>query len=454
MKPMIISLSGVRGIIGENLTPDVLSKLAASFGTILRGGKVVVATDSRISRQMCLDAVTSGLISSGCGVINIGISPTPSLQIMIQELKARGGICITASHNPPEWNGLKFYSSEGILLGKTPAKKLLSTYERSRISPAPARRGGINYVPWDKLGEVREKKEAHLFYINAVLKKLNVKLIRKRKFKVVIDCGNGAGAVSAPVFLEKLGCQVIKLNCETHGFFNRPPEPIPKNIGELRSVVPRKKAEVGFAQDADADRLAIVSEEGKCLGEDYSLALAAQFVLTHKPGPVVTNLSTTMAIDDVAEKFGCRCLRTKIGEINVVETMKRVGAVIGGEGNGGVIFPSVHYGRDSLVGMGLILQYMAETHMPISALVKSIPQYHIKKGKIPVKGAGRDILKKLRSSFKDAKLDLRDGVKAMWGDCWVHVRPSGTEPVVRIVAEAKTKKKASQLYKMAESLIQ
>ena len=445
MKPLIISLSGVRGIIGENLTPDVLSKLAASFGTILHGGKVVVATDSRISRQMCLDAVISGLVSSGSDVISLGICPTPSLQIMIQELSASGGICITASHNPPEWNGLKFYSSEGILLGSRLAKKLLSVYKRSRM----------DYVPSDELGQVREKKDGHLFHMNAILRKLNVKLIKKRKLKVVIDCGNGAGSVVTPAFLKELGCRVVKLNCEVSGSFNRPPEPIAKNISQLRSAVLKEKAEIGFAQDADADRLAIVSEKGKCLGEDYSLALAAQFVLTHNPGLVVTNLSTTMAIDDVAKNFGCRCLRTKVGEINVVETMKRVGAVIGGEGNGGVILPSVHYGRDSLIGMGLVLQHMAETHMPISALVNSIPQYHIVKGKISLKTPlNSDVLKKVRSSLRDAKIDLRDGVKAVWADSWVHVRLSGTEPVVRIVAEARTRKKASQIYRKVASLIQ
>ena len=442
-KPLIISISGVRGIVGENLTPDVLAKLAAGFGTTLREGKVVIATDSRTSRRMCLDAVTSGLISTGCEVIKLGILPTPSLQIAIKELKANGGICITASHNPPQWNGLKFYNSSATLLGSTQAKKLLNIYEHSKI----------NYAPWDKHGKVREEKDAHTFHIKAILKEIDAKLIRKRKFKVAIDCGNGAGSVVTPEFLEELGCHVIKLNCEISGFFNRPPEPTPENIKSLCSLVLKEKAEIGFAQDPDADRLAVVSEDGKCPGEDYSLALAVEFVLSRKPGTVVTNLSTTKAIDDLSEKFACKCLRTEIGEINVVETMKAVKAVIGGEGNGGIIFPPVHYGRDSLTGMGLILQYMAETNVPISTLVNSIPQYNIKKGKVQVKRMDENILEKLRLSLKGAKLDMRDGIKAMWEDCWVHVRQSNTEPAVRIVAEARTKKRASEIYEMASSLI-
>lgn len=441
----------MRGIIGNSLTPDVLSKLAASFGTILGGGKIIVATDSRASGEMCLQAVTSGLISSGCDVIKIGISPTPSLQIMVEKLKARGGICITASHNPPEWNGLKFYGSDGILIRPAQAKKLLSVYRHSTST----RRRGIDYVSIDKLGKVKVLKHTHLIHINSILRKLDVKLIRKSKFKVVIDSGNGAGSIMTPIFLRKLGCQVVKLNCKAEGFFNRLPEPIPENISQLRSVVLKEKAEIGFAQDADADRLAVVSEKGKCLGEEYSLALAAQFILTQEPGTVVTNLSTTKAIDAIAKKSGCRCVRTKIGEINVIEGMKKAGAVIGGEGNGGVILPSVHYGRDSLVGMGLILQYMSETRMPISALADSIPRYHMIKGKINLKEANKEeVLKKLRSLFKDVELNLEDGVKVMWKDSWVHVRPSGTEPVLRIIAEAKTKKEASKIYRTVVSLIQ
>lgn len=445
MGSLIISLSGVRGIVGKGLTPDVLSRLAASFGTILRGGKVAVATDTRISRKVCASAVFSGLISTGCEVINLGICPTPSLQLMVPELKAQGGICITASHNPPEWNGLKFYTGEGILLEDIQTKKLLSVFRQSKI----------NYMPSGELGHLREEKKASSSHRLAVLRILDSDLIRKRKFKVVIDCGNGAGGVSAPIFLKDLGCQVIMLNCERDGFFNRPPEPVPQNLTGLCSTVRRKKAAVGFAQDPDADRLAIVSEEGKCLGEDYSLVLATQFVLSHSPGPVVTNLSTTKALDKVAEKFGCPIMRTKVGERNVVDMMKKKKAIIGGEGNGGIILPQVHYGRDSLVGMGIILQYMAETGLPISKLAGSLPQYHIIKRKISLKRMNKTrALRKIRSFFKDAEFDFTDGVKAMWDESWVHVRPSGTEPALRIVAEAKTKTEAMRIYRQAASLVQ
>jgi phosphomannomutase len=444
MKSLIISLSGVRGIIGKNLTPDVLSGFAGSFGTILRRGKVVVATDTRISREMCLNAVVSGLISTGCEVINLGICPAPSLQIMIPRLKAQGGICITASHNPPDWNGLKFYTGEGILLGPARAKRLISVFDESEA----------NYVSSKKLGTVKEENRTCSIYKNAVLRLLDTKLIRKKKFRVVIDCGDGAGSVIAPAFLKELGCQVTRLNCGLSGIFSRPPEPLPQNLTGLRSLVRRKKAEIGFAQDPDADRLAVVSEKGKCLGEDYSLVLATQLILSHSPGTVVTNLSTTLALERVAERFGCPVIRSKVGERNVVEMMKKKKAVIGGEGNGGVILPSLHYGRDSLAGMGLILQHMAETGLSISELADSLPQFHIIKRKVPLKktSAAR-ALRKIRSHFKDARLDLRDGVKAMWDESWIHVRPSGTEPVLRIVAEARTKSEAMRIYRQTAALV-
>lgn len=440
MKSLVVSISGVRGIVGEGLTPDILSKLASSFGTILHGGKVAVATDSRVSREMCLDAVMSGLLSTGCEVISLGICPTPSLQIMISELNACGGICITASHNPPEWNGLKFYTEKGILLGPAQAKKLLSVFSKSKMS----------YMPSGKLGSSRreEREKVSFTYRLAVLRILDVKLIRRRKFKVVIDCGDGAGSVSAPAFLKDLGCEVTMLNCRLDGFFNRLPEPVPQNLAGLCSLVRKKKAAIGFAQDADADRLAIVSEDGKCLGEDSSLALAVEFILSHNPGPVVTNLSTTRAVEEIAGKFGCPFFQTRVGEINVVEMMKEKKAVVGGEGNGGVILPSVHYGRDSLVGMGLVLQYMAEEKKSISELASSIPHYAIIKRKVSIRGVSTDaVLKKVCSSLKGAKFDLTDGVKAIWENSWILVRPSGTEPVLRIVAEARTKSEAMRLYK-------
>ena len=444
MNSLIISLSGVRGIIGKSLTPEILSKLAGAFGTILHGGKVVVAADSRISRRMCLDAVISGLISTGCEAVNLGICPVPSLQIMIPRLKACGGICITASHNPPEWNGLKFYAGEGILLGPSRMRKLLSIFRQSKI----------NYVPSEKLGTCKNNDSAPLIYKLAVLKILNTELIKKKKFKIAIDCGNGAGSIIAPAFLKELGCRVIKLNCGTSGIFNRSPEPIPQNLKELCSLVRDKKADAGFAQDADADRLAVVSDNGKCLGEDYSLTLATQFFLSHFPGPVVTNLSTTQAMDNVAEKFGCLLSRSKVGERNVIDMMKKKKAVIGGEGNGGIILPRVHYGRDSLVGMGLLLQYMAESGLSISQLAASIPKYYIIKRKVPLKNANVSrTLRKIRSSLKNSKFDLKDGVKAIWQDSWVHARPSGTEPVLRIVAEAKTKSEAIRICEKVISII-
>lgn len=437
MKPLMISVSGVRGIVGESLTPEVLSKFAAAYGTFVKGGKVVVGTDSRLSREMCKYAVFSGLISVGCEVVDLGIVPTPTVQLMVEKLKAAGGIAITASHNPAEWNALKFFSREGIFLNSRQFLSLMSIYEKEKIKRAS----------WKNLlGKVQEDTSAISTHIEKILNYLDGDLIRRKKLRVVLDGVNGAGSIITPLFLRKLGCRVVKINCQVNEPFPHPPEPLPGNLSALISLVKQKKADIGFAQDADADRLAIISEQGIPLGEEYSLALATQFLLEKKKGTVVINLSTSRMIDDIARKFKSRVIRTKIGEINVVQGMKRHRAIIGGEGNGGVIDPRAHYGRDSLAGMGLILQYLAESGKSVSSLTESFPRYYLVKRKVGFPaGKKKDVLSMIEKEFAGEKLDRRDGIKVIRESSWVHIRSSGTEPVIRVLAEARTKREAEEM---------
>lgn len=434
MKPLMISVSGVRGVVGESLTPEVLSKFAAAYGTFIGGGRVAVGTDSRLSREMCRHAVFSGLISVGCEVVDLGLVPTPTIQLMVEKLKAAGGLAITASHNPARWNALKFFTREGVFLNSRQSAKLLDIYGKDRIKRAS----------WDNLlGKVREDFSAVSTHIDKILNCLNVKLIRKKRLRVALDCVNGAGSLITPLFLRKLGCRVVNINCQVNEPFPHPPEPLPRNLAGLSVLVKQRKADIGFAQDADADRLAIVSEKGVPLGEEYSLALAAQFVLGKKKGTVVVNLSTSRMIDDIARKFKSRVVRTKVGEINVVEGMKKYRAIMGGEGNGGVIYPQAHYGRDSLVGMGLILQYLAESGESISALAASLPRYYLVKRRINCPEDKKEkVLETIERKFAGEKLERGDGIKVIRENSWAHIRPSGTEPVIRVFAEARTKKEA------------
>ncbi len=437
MKPLMISVSGVRGVVGESLTPEVLSRFSAAYGTFVKSGKVVVGTDSRLSREMCKHAVFAGLISCGCEVIDLGIVPTPTIQLMVEKLRAAGGIAITASHNPEEWNALKFFARGGIFLNSRRSAGLLDIYQQGRIKRAS----------WDNLlGKVKEDSSAVSIHIESILSYLKVELIRKKRFRVALDCVNGAGSVITPLFLRKLGCRVVNINCRVNEPFPHPPEPIPEHLSSLCSLVKQRKADIGFAQDADADRLAIVSEKGVPLGEEYSLALATQFILAKRKGTVVTNLSTSLMLDDIARKFKSRVIRTKIGEINVVEGMKKHRAVIGGEGNGGIIDPRAHYGRDTLAGMGLILEYLAESGQSISALAESLPRYYLVKRKIGCpEDKKKKILETIARKFSGGKQDRRDGIKVIREGSWLHVRPSGTEPVIRVFAEAKTRAEAGRM---------
>lgn len=436
---LMISVSGIRGIVGKGLNPEVISKYAAAFGTWANGGTIVIGRDSRVSGELVKTATIAGLLATGCKIIEIGVVPTPTVEIAIKNLNAHGGIAITASHNPVEWNALKLIGPNGYFLTTSQMDEVLELAQLNNIA----------YVEWDRLGKVQYYDFAIQNHIDKILELsfINVEALRKRKYKVVVDCVNGAGGVIAPKLLKELGCDVVVINEEAHGIFPRNPEPTADNLIALEQAVQYHKADIGFAVDPDVDRLAVVSNEGKAIGEECTLALVTDFVLTHKKGPVVVNASTTMAIDEIAAKHHVKCHRTKIGEIHVSTKMKEVHAVIGGEGNGGVILPDIHHGRDALTGMALILQYMLENKRSVLESVKLLPSYVMKKDKIDLhKIDTSKVFDKVIKDYSNEKIDLTDGIKIVFKESWVHFRKSNTEPIVRIIAEAKSKKELEKLF--------
>ena len=435
MSRLMIGISGVRGVVGENLTPALLVNLGQAFGTWVDGGLVVVGRDTRVTGEMVKHAVFAGLLAAGCRIVDAGVVGTPTAAMSIRRLGAHGGVVISASHNPIEWNALKFFRADGIYLNEAEGRELLDIYYG----------GDMRKVGHDRIHAVRSVDEAVEFHLRRVLERVDVPALRRRGFTVALDCCNGAGSDIALRFLEAIGAKSHAIHCAMDGRFPRPPEPKPDNIIELRGLVRRHRADAGFAQDADADRLAIVSEKGVYIGEEYSLCLAARLLLSRAPGRLVTNLSTTRMVDDVAARHNSEVIRTPVGEVNVATAMLRTGAVIGGEGNGGVIDPQVHMGRDALAGMALTLQLMLETGKTITQLAAEIPTYHISKQKID--GSKMQVAPALEAlAHEDAlAVDTQDGVKLDFAEGWVHVRPSNTEPIVRVYAEARTRAGANAL---------
>jgi phosphomannomutase len=439
---LMVSVSGVRGRVGEALTPEIVAQFAAGFGAwalARAGGKaqIVVGRDSRVSGPMFQPVVHAALQSVGCDVLDIGMVPTPTVQLAVEHHQAAGGLAITASHNPIEWNALKFIGPSGLFLDGAEAADMRKVVE-----------GKIPRATWDKLGAVSKDQDAARDHIEKILALpfLNVEGIRKRGFKVGLDCVRGAGGVFMPVLLELLGCKLATINMEPDGRFPRPPEPTPENLGELQKLVEDSHCDIGMAVDPDVDRLALVSEEGVAIGEDYTLALAAKIVLRHRKGVVVTNLSTSRIVDDIAHEAGSRVIRAPVGEVNVATRMRAEGAPIGGEGNGGVILPELHFGRDAPVGAALILQLLLEEGKPLSKIVSSYPRYVIVKDKLARPATPLDtVYEALKRAFPDAEVDTQDGLRLTWPDRWVHIRPSGTEPIVRVIAEAPSAEAAEQL---------
>jgi phosphomannomutase len=440
---LMVSVSGLRGRVGEGLTPEVIAHFAAAFGAYARrrgpGNTVVLGRDSRVSGPMFARAATAALQSVGCDVVDVGVAPTPSVQLAVEDLGAAGGLAVTASHNPIEWNALKFIGPSGMFLDAEEGAEMRRFLD-----------GEIPRATWDELGGWREDPgavERHLQRILAI-PFLDVEAIRRRRFKVALDCVRGAGGPIFTRLLEELGCQVEAIHMEPDGRFPREPEPVAENLGELEALVRSSGAEVGLATDPDVDRLSLVSEEGRAIGEDYTLALAATLVLRHRPGALVTNLSTSRLLDDVAEAAGRTLVRAAVGEINVARRMQAEGATIGGEGNGGVILPDVHLTRDAPVAAALILQLLAESDRPLSALAAGIGRYEIVKEKLPRPSQPLDaVYDALAARFPEADADRQDGLRLSWGAArkWAHLRPSGTEPIVRIICEAPTRGEAEAL---------
>jgi phosphomannomutase len=442
---LMVSVSGIRGRVGESLTPDVVATYSAAFGAwaTSRGKRrsVVVGRDSRVSGPMFHGIVVGALQSVGCKVVDIGLTTTPTCQLAVEDKHAAGGLMISASHNPIEWNALKFIGPTGLFLEASEGAEMRSLVER-----------GIPYVTWDKLGTVEGYEGALDAHIQKVLSiaYLDVEKIRARRFKVALDCVRGAGGAIMPQLLGRLGCEVTAINVETDGRFPRAPEPVPENLGELEHLVRKSGAEIGFAVDPDVDRLALVSEEGRAIGEDYTLALAARVVLRHRRGPVVTNLSTSRVVEDVAVAAGVPVIRAPVGEVNVAVRMRTERAPVGGEGNGGVILSELHLGRDAPVGVALVLQLLLEEGRPLSQVVRELPRYVIVKDKLDRPAASLDsVYKALRGAFPGAVADMQDGLRLAWPDRWVHVRPSGTEPIVRVIAEAPTAEEAGELVRQS-----
>jgi phosphomannomutase len=450
----MIGVSGMRGTIGGTLTPAVINRMASAFATWLSEGptpanggayRVIFGRDSRPSGYWVRDAAVAALIASGIEVIDLDIVSTPGVAMMIKHLNADAGVIATASHNPIEWNGLKFLNRAAVAPPPEDAAAIRQLYDDNRTRLVPVH----DLIPPQRNGET------HALHVKRVLDHIDLLGISSKRFKVVLDSVNGAGCVSAATLLNKLGCQLIHLNAIPNGKFPHEPEPTEKNLTGLADEVRRQKASVGFAQDPDADRLAIVDEYGTYIGEEYSLALAARLILSKKKGGVtVTNLSSSRMLDDIAAKYDGRVIRTAVGEANVVQAMLANNSVIGGEGNGGVIDSRIVPGRDSLVGMAYILQLMTATGKSISQLVEELPQYQIVKTKFECRreDANRAV-EAIKKRFATEKIDVQDGIRIDWPDSWVHARPSNTEPIMRIIAEAPDRAMADQRIAMVREVV-
>ncbi|HOT95931.1 MAG TPA: phosphoglucosamine mutase [bacterium] len=438
LKNLMISVSGVRGIVGDGLTPAVALHFAQAYGSQYGPGRIVVGRDSRVTGDLIKYAVWAGLLATGCDVVDIGMTTTPTTAMATGHDANAGGIIITASHNPREWNALKLLAADGLFLSSEEGARIL---ERVRNQD-------FCFAAWDRVGRVIAHTTAAAEHLDAIerLALVDPALIRRRHFKVVADPCNGAGGTILPQLLERLGCETHFLNLEPHGRFPRSPEPVAANLGELCAAVKTHGADLGIAVDPDVDRLALVSEQGIPLGEEYTLALVTDFVLSHTPGDVVINASTSLATEEAALQHGSRVHRTPVGEIHVATQARAVHAVIAGEGNGGVIYPALHLGRDALVGITLILQLLAENNETLSQRQARLPQYVMVKDRIdlPFDADARNLVARLASRHAGERIDRTDGLKFLYDHAWVHIRASNTEPIIRVIAEARSDSEAHE----------
>ncbi len=437
MPTLMVSISGIRGIVGDGLTPEVIVRYTSAYADFVGNGKIIVGRDARISGEMVSNIVIGTLLAKGLDVVDIGIVPTPTVQFTVKTLEAQGGIAITASHNPNEWNALKMLNATGQFMSPEEHEKMKSFLSTETL-----------YESWQKVGKYSKQYEAIDNHIDAILKLnlINVEQIKSKKFRVLLDCVNGAGVYSVPKLLERLGVEYIKMNCDHTGIFPRLPEPVPENLVETMQAVKQNNVDFGIVVDPDVDRLVLITEKGEPFIEENTITHIVKFILSKTPGNVVVNLSTTRAVDDVAKEFGCKVFRSPVGEANVVKKMKEVDAVIGGEGSGGVIYPELHYGRDALVGIALTFQHLAETNMKLSNLKESLPEYFISKRKIELKEVSpEEVINNLIFKFKNQKIDTNDGLRIDFDNHWVHLRKSNTEPIIRIIVEAKNESLAESL---------
>ena len=447
---LIKSISGIRGTIGgkvnEGLTPVDAVKFAAAYGTWLKNRnngssvKVVIGRDARISGKMISDLVISTLVGLGIDVIDLGLSTTPTVEVAVPMENAHGGIILTASHNPKQWNALKLLNEKGEFISGTDGEAVLAIAEKE----------SFDFADVDSLGKVTQDDSYMQKHIDAILKLplIDVEAIRNANFKVVVDAVNSTGGIFVPALLRALGVtQITELYCEPNGHFPHNPEPLPEHLTDLSSKIKEVGADVGITVDPDVDRLALVCEDGSMFGEEYTLVAVSDYVLSKTPGPTVSNLSSTRALRDVTEARGLTYAAAAVGEVNVVAKMKEIGAVIGGEGNGGVIYPELHYGRDSLVGIALFLSHLAEKKMKVSELRDSYPKYTISKNKIEL-SPDIDVdklLMFLSVNYAHEEVDTTDGVKIYIGKEWVHLRKSNTEPIIRIYSESQNEQMANDL---------
>ncbi len=441
----------IGGVPGDNLTPIDIVEMASAYGTWLsnkgNAPKVVVGRDGRISGQLVSDLVVNTLISLGIDVVDLGLSTTPTVEMAVPKLNAGGGIIFTASHNPKQWNALKLLNEKGEFISAEDGQTILTIAEERKF----------DYAQIDKLGKITQDDSMIDYHIDEVLRLpyVDVEKIRAANFSVVVDCINSTGTISIPPLLDKLNCKYHLINEEVTGDFAHNPEPVPKNLTQLSEAVKNQQADMGIAVDPDVDRLVFVCEDGSIFGEEYSLVAIADYVLKHKPGNTVSNLSSTRALADVAAKHGVEYHAAPVGEVNVVNKMKAVKATIGGEGNGGIILPDLHYGRDAIAGIALMLNHLVDTGKSLSELKKQYPQYSIIKSKIEL---DKDtnvaaLIDKVKNKYLNERINENDGLKIDYDDGWVHLRESNTEPIIRVIAESTTVEKAETLAQTIIDLI-
>ena len=454
---LISSISGIRGTVNgpntKNLTPVDVVQYTSAYGTWInkknqnKGKTIVLGRDGRISGSVLLELVKSTLISMGINIIDIGLSTTPTTQIIVQKKKAEGGIILTASHNPKNWNALKLFNSKGEFLIGEEAEEIFRIVEE----------GKYEFMKEDDYGKIHESFNSFQIHIDEVknLKLVNCEKIINKKFKVVVDGINSSGGVIVPELLKQLGCSVIEINCEPDGNFAHNPEPLDKNLSQLKNTVKEEKADLGIALDPDVDRLVFVCENGLLFGEENTIVACSDYVLSKTKGSTVSNMSSSMSLELISKKHGCDYHSSKVGEINVVEKMKEVNAIIGGEGNGGVIYPESHYGRDALVGIVLFLSHLSELNIKTSELLDIYPKFYMIKDKINLnENFDFDQLKiRMKEFYKEQDIDLRDGVKIKFDESWLHIRKSNTEPIIRIYTEAKSQLKCNEIIEDFKNLI-